>query len=147
MSLVPGEMVALNSNSKLLPRKLTIDLGRLVRTSALVNGGMGPLPDLPKMQREIDTQNNLKKNGQLVEFNIARNQDGRPLGNQKPMNDVRRARSVVNTNQANRVIAPIIQRMIRPNNPSSEPPRSTTPPVQLPDRPPRPPAGSNRPNG
>ncbi len=105
-----GEMTAFPTDIKVLPEKFVIDLGRLIQTSNLIEGGMGPLPDMPIMNREVQIQNVQKKQGELVEVGTTQNPEKlAPL----PGNDIDSARQVDNS---------------RPPNP----------PVQLPDRPTRP---------
>ncbi len=110
--LQAGEMTAFPTNIEVLPKKFVIDLGRLIETSNLIEGDMGPLPHEPLMVREVETQNEKKKQGSLVEVNATLNPEKlTPL----PKDDIRSVRQVENT-----------------------PPSPPNPPVQLPTRPVRP---------
>ncbi len=98
LKLKAGEMVAFRSDAKRLPKKFVIDLDRLIKTSKLIEGGMGPLPDLPLMNREVVAQNRLKKTGRLVEVGSSRTPKGRPpLPGGTPGQDINTVRTVVNS--------------------------------------------------
>lgn len=71
--LTAGEMAAFPTDIKVLPKKFVIDLGRLIKTSNLIEGDMGPLPNKPIMIREVQNQNEQKKEGRLVEVSANRN--------------------------------------------------------------------------
>ena len=71
--LKAGEMAAFPTNIKELPKKFVIDLERLVKTSNLIEGDMGPLPHRPLVVREVEIQNEKKKEGRLVEVSAIRN--------------------------------------------------------------------------
>lgn len=105
--LKAGEMVAFPTDIKVPPKKFVIDLGRLIRTSNLIEGDMGPLPLQPIMLREVEIQNEKKKEGRLLEVSAARNPDEmRPL----PGNDIYNARQVDRPN-------PPVQLPVRPDRP------------------------------
>ena len=108
--LKAGEMVAFSTDIKVLPKKFIIDLRRLIKTSKLIEGGMGPLPHRPLMNREVEIQNKKKKEGRLVEVSAIRDPENLTS---LPNNDINNVREVENAR--------------RPN-----------PPVQLPERPDRP---------
>ncbi|MEM0896444.1 MAG: FecR family protein [Verrucomicrobiota bacterium] len=147
MELLPGDMVVMSSTAQQLPQKFTVDLNRLVKTSNLIDGGMGPLPDVPVVQREIINQNNLKRNGQLLEVNVAGNRRGRIFPHNPPDRVIRKTRNVVNQNPNNRIVAPVIRRMVRPAARPGNTGPITPPAVNLPDRPPRDGGPSGPPNG
>ncbi|MEM9478475.1 MAG: FecR family protein [Verrucomicrobiota bacterium] len=147
MQLLPGDMVAMNSNAQQLPRKFTIDLGRLVKTSTLMGGGMGPLPDVPVIQREIIQQNNLKQNGRLLQVNVAGNRRGQTFPHNPPDRVIRRIRNVVNQNPNNRIVPPPVRRNVRPPAREGNTGPTGPPPVVLPDRPDRDTGPSGPPNG
>ena len=108
--LKAGEMAAFPTNIKELPKKFVIDLERLVKTSNLIEGDMGPLPHRPLVVREVEIQNEKKKEGRLVEVSAIRNPEKMaPLQGE----DIDNAREAANIRQLN-------------------------PPVQLPPRPDRP---------
>lgn len=77
VTLKPGEMAAFPTDTKVLPKKFVIDLGRLIKTSNLIEGGMGPLPNKSIMTREVQNQNVQKKQGRLVKVSAVpkRNND------------------------------------------------------------------------
>ena len=105
--LKAGEMVACPTDIKVPPKKFVIDLGRLIKTSNLIEGDMGPLPLQPIMLREVEIQNEKKKEGRLVEVSATRNPDEmRPL----PGNDIYSARQVDRPN-------PPVQLPVRPDRP------------------------------
>jgi hypothetical protein len=139
MELLPGEMVAFRTDAKSLPKKFNVDLQRLVRTSQLVDAGMGPLPDRPIVRREVITQNRKKGDKQLTKAAPPKRRlFGRPQGQGGgPTRGIRIARSVEN----NRPPAPTVARPTRPQQPNtgngagSRPPATT--PIVLPDRPDR----------
>lgn len=87
--LQAGEMTAFPTNTRVLPKKFVIDLARLIETSNLIEGDMGPLPDMPIMIREVQNQNEQKQEGRLVEVSAVRNPEKlTPMQN----DDVNRAR-------------------------------------------------------
>lgn len=87
--LEAGEMTAFPTDTKVLPQKFVIDLARLIETSNLIEGDMGPLPDKPIMIREVQNQNEQKREGRLVEVSAIRNPEKlTPLQN----DDINRAR-------------------------------------------------------
>ncbi len=141
MTLLPGEMVAMPSNAKQLPKKFTVDLNRLTKTSNLFDGGLGPLPDTQSVNREVGNQNNQKRQGTLVSVNSNRNKPGRLFPFTPSNQIIRNARGPQNANPNNRrpPIMNIIRRDPPPNNNTPAPPA----PVPLPDRPDRPPPGSS----
>lgn len=108
--LKAGEMAAFPTDIKELPKKFVIDLERLIKTSNLIGGDMGPLPQLPIMIREVELQNEKKKDGQLVEVNSIQNPENlTPL----PGNDINNVRQVDNA----RLINPPVQLPVRPDRP------------------------------
>lgn len=87
-----GEMAAFPTDIKVLPKKFVIDLARLVKTSNLIEGDMGPLPHEPLIVREVAIQNEKKKEGRLVEVSSIRNPEKlTPL----PDDDIDRARQPI----------------------------------------------------
>ena len=108
--LEAGEMAAFPTDTKVVPKKFVIDLARLIETSNLINGDMGPLPGLPIMIREVENQNEQKKEGRLVEVGSIHNPE---IKTSIPGDDINSVRQV-----------------------NTPPPN---PPVQLPTRPTRPP--------
>ena len=64
MALGPGEMVAFPADVPELPKKFSIDLVRLVKTSALM--AMGPLPMLGPVEAEVNEQKSQKSEGQFI---------------------------------------------------------------------------------
>jgi len=101
LKMKAGEMVAFPSNARRFPQKVKVDLARIKDTSLLMNGGMGNLPDMSRVDREISTQNKQTRDAN----NPAR---GFPIKKPKPDNTDNRVREV---EVANRV-GPIV-RMIR----------------------------------
>jgi mannose-6-phosphate isomerase-like protein (cupin superfamily) len=65
-----GQMLIVNPKGKGLPDPVDVDLDRLVKTSALING-FAPLPSDALIAREIQTQTTEKSSGGLVETNLA----------------------------------------------------------------------------
>ena len=51
-----GDMVAFPSNARTFPKKVKVDLARIRSTSLLMEGGLGKLPDMERVNREISTQ-------------------------------------------------------------------------------------------
>ncbi len=100
MRLTAGEMVSFPSNAQNLPQKYVVDLKRLVTTSLLFDGGLGPLPSLNKVQRAISAQQGDMKRGMFVSAAVSngrspsaitqnRIRDARISGNNAPMNPPR----------------------------------------------------------
>jgi len=105
-----GEMTAFPTDIKVLPKKFVIDLGRLIKTSNLIEGDMGPLPHKPIMIREVKNQNEKKKKGRLVEVSAIRNPEKlAPL----PGNDIDNVRIIDNARPPN----PPVQLPVRPDRP------------------------------
>lgn len=106
LTLKAGEMAAFPTDIKVLPKKFVIDLGRLIKTSNLIGGDMGPLPQMPVMLREMEIQNEKKKAGRLLEVSAIRNPEKMtPL----PGNDIDHVRRV----RPN----PPVQLPVRPDRP------------------------------
>ena len=66
MELGPGEMVAFPADLPELPKKFNIDLARLVKTSGLMQGRIGPLPLLGAVENEISEQKTQKIDGKFI---------------------------------------------------------------------------------
>ena len=100
MKLVAGEMVVFSADAKTLPNKFQIDLERLVKTSLLVDGGMGPLVDVQLIANEVDAQKEEKRRGRLLLTNIFRgprnDAAGGLLSRFLPGNAISQARAAVN---------------------------------------------------
>lgn len=108
--LEAGEMAAFPTDAKVLPKKFVIDLARLIETSNLIEGDMGPLPNQPIMINEVQNQNVKKNNGQLVEVNSTRNPEKfAPL----PGNDINSVRQVDDARRQ----SPPVQLPVRPGRP------------------------------
>jgi hypothetical protein len=145
MELFAGEMVAFSADAKELPRKFKIDLENLIKTSLLMGGGMGPLPNSLLMDAETVAQNMEKRRGGLLEQNDRR----RPLGRILPRifggNSIGLARDVIKGRPPIiNIPAPVIIAGPGPGN--NNPPTGGTPPqpppIPLPPRPPRPQPGT-----
>ena len=145
LKLGAGDMVALRTDAKQLPQKFKIDLDRLVRTSLLMDGGLGPLPRLEPVDEELAGQGESKLGGRLLAKNAQRDAGGSGLlarlFSGRPIN---RARDVINRRPPDRPEVPVIRRGGSNNNGggggSGRPPNNR-PPVNLPDRPDRDPPG------
>lgn len=90
LTLNAGEMVAFPTNIRVFPKKFIIDLERLVKTSILVEGDMGPLPHKPIINREVESQKKKKKDGRLVEAGAIRDPDKMTPLPDKDINNSRR---------------------------------------------------------
>jgi len=108
--LKAGEMAAFPTDIKVLPEKFVIDLARLIETSNLIEGDMGPLPHKPLIVQEVEIQNEQKKEGRLVEVSATRNPENlTPL----PKDDINNFREVDNARRFN----PPVQLPVRPDRP------------------------------
>ena len=90
LTLEAGEMAAFKTDIKVLPKKFVIDLKRLVTTSNLLEGSMGPLPHTPIIIREIELQNKKKRTGRLLDVRSVRDPDDLPPRPGDDINDTRR---------------------------------------------------------
>mgnify|MGYP002632859911 CR=1 FL=1 len=113
MELGPGEMVAFPADLRQLPKKFSIDLVRLVKTSQLMAGGMGPLPMLGPVEAEVIEQKTQKTEGQFVS-SVTRERQG--------------------------LLARIVSGKVINQTRVAEAPQAS--PIELPTRPDRPPPGS-----
>ena len=77
--LKPGKMVIVGANDVRMPQPVTVDLSKLVKTSALVepnkfNGGTNAkadeLPSMPLIKKEISIQTAAKDKSELAETNL-----------------------------------------------------------------------------
>jgi hypothetical protein len=142
LKLFAGDMVAFSEDAEELPQKFKIDIEHLTRTSLLMNGGMGQLPDLELVDAEIVTQDGEKRDGELLVSNNAGTQRRHFLARFLPGKVISHARDVLN-GRPQTVLAPA-QRRARTQLPegNSSPPAVDPPPgIQLPDRPDRIPPG------
>jgi hypothetical protein len=143
LKLVSGEMVAFSTDAKQLPQKFQIDLERLIKTSLLMDGGMGALPNLLLMDREVVAQGRDKSQGRLLASEVPRPLRNRLFSKLWPVIATNRARSVVN-GRPPMVVPGNVQRVTRgggPNNNNNGGPPPPNNPIPLPDRPDRPPPG------
>jgi len=146
LKLVAGEMIALRTDAKTLPVKFKIDLEHLVRTSLLMNAGLGPLVDVRPVDREIAEQKDGKRRGFLVARSDRRQPRGRIFSRTKPGdNAISRARVVVNGRPLSQPATPPANTGGPANNNNGNPNPVTSPGtdgVTLPDRPGRTPPGT-----
>jgi hypothetical protein len=74
--LQPGRMVIMSPNAKRIPDPVTVDLKKVIRTSALVNMRHGkktaavPLPSMRLIEHEVDRQQQSKDHHRLVDTNL-----------------------------------------------------------------------------
>lgn len=87
LKMVAGDMVVFPANARTFPKKVKVDLGRIKKTSLLMDGGMGQLPEVGKVDREIAAQNRLSRDAN----HPAR---GFPIKSPKPDNLERGVRAV-----------------------------------------------------
>ncbi|MEO6870927.1 MAG: FecR domain-containing protein [Chthoniobacterales bacterium] len=64
-----GQMLIVDPKGKGLPDPVDVDVGRIMQTSLLITG-FPPLPSLGLIAREIDTQDESKSNGALIQTNL-----------------------------------------------------------------------------
>lgn len=83
--LKPGKMVILGAKDRRLPQPVTVDIAKLVKTSALIDpakfsGGtattVSPLPSMDLIEKEIAVQSMAKSKAQLAETNLLIQGDG-----------------------------------------------------------------------
>ncbi len=95
LKLFAGDMVAFSEDAEELPQKFKIDIDQLTRTSLLINGGLGQLPDLQLIDAEIVTQNGEKRGGELLASDNADTHRRRFLSRFLPGNVISHARDVL----------------------------------------------------
>ncbi len=131
MRLGPGEMAIVRTDDVDLPAApIVIDLKRMVKTSLLLDGGMGPLPDMVRINEEIAEQTSEKESARLLTYHVI-DVDKVPPTGPSGMDSVRKSRLSIN-NAPRRppvVMAPVVMQP-QPNNP---PPRTPPPVVVMPD--------------
>lgn len=96
LKMVAGDMVVFPANARAFPKKVKVDLGRIKKTSLLMDGGMGALPDVVAVDREIAAQQQ-----ETVDPNNPTS--GFPIKDPKPSNTVDRSRAEP---PADRVVIP-----------------------------------------
>lgn len=79
--LLPGKMVIMPPNAKRIPDPISVDIAKVMKTSALVNmgGTSTPLPSVGLIQTEIATQAKIVKRQELVATNLAIEGNGSEL--------------------------------------------------------------------
>ncbi|MGI9244449.1 MAG: hypothetical protein ACR2RV_26855, partial [Verrucomicrobiales bacterium] len=132
-----------------LPQKFKIDIDQLTRTSLLMNGGMGQLPELQLIDNEVVTQKGEKRDGELLASENAGTHRRRFLARFLPGKVISHARDVLNGRPVGSSTRTRPPRARPPGNggnpPPTPPPAVEVPPepIELPDRPDRvPPGGS-----
>jgi len=114
-----GDMVAFPSNARTLPRKVKVDLKRVRNTSQLMDGGLGQLPDMVLVNREIAGQEREVKDGNHPT-------QGFPLKEPKPDDKPSEASEAAES----RTIMRVIQQLVSPRaEPVDEPVRDSNPSV------------------
>jgi hypothetical protein len=111
VKLQSGEMAAFSADIPAPPQVFNIDLTRLVKTSGLMNGGMGQLPFLREVEAEVEAQQVEKSSGET--FSTAK---------------------LENSGIVSRITSDNVIELLRS---AARPPE----PIQLPPRPNRPPPG------
>lgn len=144
LKLFAGDMVAFWEDADELPQKFKIDIQQLTRTSLLVERGMGPLPELNLIDKEVVVQSGDKRDGELLTSENIQTQRKHFLTRFLPGEVISHARDVLNgravangtTNRPPRTLPPDAG-----NDPPSPP--AVVPPngITLPDRPDRVPPG------
>ncbi len=96
MRLGPGEMAIVSTTDIDLPAApLVIDLKRMVKTSLLMDGGMGPLPDIKRINEEIADQTGDKEAARLLTYRSVDVDKVPPTGT-SGLDTVRKSRLFVN---------------------------------------------------
>jgi len=127
LKLFAGDMVAFSEDAEELPQKFKIDIDQLTRTSLLIDGGLGQLPDLQLIDDEIVTQDGEKRGGELLASDNADTHRRRFLSRFLPGNVISHARDVLK----GRAVA---------SGQTARPPR-VRPPANNDSSPPTPPGG------
>ena len=68
--LKAGQMLIVNPKGTSLPEPVDVDLGRLMKTSALLSGDFAPLPSLNLIAQEIKVQEQAKTEQALLDTNL-----------------------------------------------------------------------------
>ena len=121
LKMESGDMVAFPSNARKLPQKVKVDLARIRNTSLLMDGGMGNLPDMDRVNREISVQKRKSRD----ENHPTR---GFPIKQPKPDNTDNRVREVGVVNRSQPIVR-ALTRIFRPSTPDNKP--APTPPTQV----------------
>jgi hypothetical protein len=96
MRLGPGEMAIVHTTDTDLPAApLIVDLKRMVQTSLLMDGGMGPLPDTKRINDEIADQVGEKEAARLLTYRAIDVNKVPPTGTTN-LDSVRKSRLFVN---------------------------------------------------
>jgi len=125
MRLGPGEMVIVRTTDTELPdAPIIIDLKRMVATSLLMDGGMGPLPDVIKINEEIADQNTEKESARLLTYRTIDVNKVPPTGT-STLAAVRNSRLFVNNAPP---VPPMRVSLPAPPQPQMDPPPRFVPP-------------------
>lgn len=143
--LTAGQMITFSGNAKRFPDPVTIDVGRLQKTSGLMGRQFGPLQNEPYIRDTIGEQRVLKAKGKLITVNYAL------AGKRKnPALQVIGANNLASlrTDAEARPAASRPRPASRPpvvNRPNNNPPQPPKPPVVRPPKPPPQPPSPPRP--
>lgn len=154
--LTAGQMVTFSGNANRLPDPVTVDVGRLTKTSGLMSGEFRPLRNERYIQQTIGEQRVLKAKGKLITVNyglagkrknpslqvinfnsqasLRTDAEGRPATPRSQPRPQARPRPVVNNPPVNPV-PPVVQ---RPKPPKQPPAPQRPRPPRPPDVPPAP---------
>ena len=130
LKMVSGDMVAFPANARSFPQKVKVDLARIKNTSLLMEGGLGKLPDMTRVDRQISTQKRTARSGggsSTREFLLKSPKPEKVDNRVREVKVAERPRPIINA----------LRRIIKPSKPDSGTTVAPPVPVVVPVRPER----------